>query len=153
MIEPVGKDEEVGRRVFDHDTADEAAKASFNKGRQRTTRALVPKKGTRETSVERLTKAPPDVALRNGEDDARSRSCREGKKRTFYGWLVLAVRYVHENNCKVLSSPTATNPYHAHIEFPSDERESILEHAIGLARRCTWRGKPRHDAMQLEKRQ
>ena len=96
--------------------------------------------GHREISVDRLSVAPIDEAVKNGEAIARAR----GPNRTFYGWAVIPAIDVRNTGCDVEAAPLAdgSNPYHANIILPKtavvDSGEQD-QYAQRLAIKASWK--------------
>lgn len=61
------------------------------------------------------------------------------RRRTFYGWAVLASCQATANDRKLCISPTPANPYHADIVLPSKKSDDLLSHAQDLARVSRWK--------------
>ena len=101
--------------------------------------------GHRGISVDRLSVAPIDQAVKNGEAIANAR----GPNRTFYGWAVISATDVRKIGCDVEAAPLAdgSNPYHANIILP----ESVVadsgeqdQYAQRLAIKASWKERPSH---------
>ncbi len=99
---------------------------------------FLPKKGTCDLSVDRLTAGSRacDLLERMAMHDSRR---RHGP---FQGWAFVFRDVAEENGRRVLESPTCHNPFHADIVFPeaarfaNDERK---RHAHELATAADWR--------------
>lgn len=97
--------------------------------------------GKRDISVDRITRAPPSVAVANAEKAGAKRE----PARTFYGWAVVNKEQVTGLGCCTIASPSPCNPYHADIVLPDVAMESADEqrqYATKLARRAKWKPHP-----------
>ena len=65
--------------------------------------------------------------------------------RNFYGWVQLTARAARDTNCRVKSSPTCKNCFHANIILPSDvsrDTDAEIEKAKELAKASAWLVRP-----------
>ncbi len=129
--------EELGRGVFSSQQArlsrQHGVPASVSRERD----------GHREISVDRLSLAPIDQAVKNGEAIARAR----GPNRTFYGWAVIPAVDVRNAGCDVEAAPLAdgANPYHANIILPDaavTDSSAQDQYAQRLAIKASWKERP-----------
>ena len=124
----VGKDEELGRRIFSEGVA------------KRARRGRVPPRLFRDTksplliSTDRLSIAPSREANRLAREASANRSG------PFRGWAVVACDRARQSGRDVIASPQNGNPYHSNIVLPPDaDRESYEWHTQELARTSKWR--------------
>ena len=97
--------------------------------------------GVRTLSVDRLSVAPEEAAIENGERVAAAR----GEGRSFYGWALINAEPAASEECRAIVSPTwevdGSNPYHADIVLPMSavavpgEQDKF---ALRLAARSRW---------------
>ena len=97
--------------------------------------------GVRTLSVDRLSVAPEEAAVENGERVAATR----GEGRSFYGWAAIDAEHAALEECRAIVSPTlavnGSNPYHADIVLPMSavvvpgEQDKF---ALRLAARSRW---------------
>ena len=65
--------------------------------------------------------------------------------RNFYGWVQLTARAARDMNCRVKSSPTCKNCFHANIILPSDvsrDTDAEIEKTKELAKASAWLVRP-----------
>ena len=132
---PVGHWEQLGRRVFTSRESRKAAKAGVPA-------SIFTEPGSRELSVDRLTRATDLASLVANADAAAS---GRGKNRQFYGWAVASAEEVIAVGCQVAESPLPDNPYHADIVLPDAAGESAdaqNQYAVALAGVSEWRPRP-----------
>ena len=135
----VTETEELGRGVF----SSQQARLS----RQNSVPASVfrERDGHREISVDRLSLASVDQAVKNGDAISKTR----GPNRTFYGWAVIPAIDMRNIGCDVEAAPLAdgTNPYHANIILPeaaiadSGEQDQYTQR---LAIKASWKDRTSH---------
>ena len=99
--------------------------------------------GITTLSADRLSIAPVDIVVENGERVAAGRPESSG----FYGWASIDVEHAATGGCRAIVSPLldGSNPYHADIVLPMSaaavpgEQDSL---ALRLAARAVWVEKP-----------
>ena len=131
---PVGRWEQLGRRVFSGKESRRAARAGVPA-------SVFAEPGSR-LSVDRVTRAPYLATLVANADTAAS---ERGATRQFYGWAVASVEDVIAIGCQVAESPLPDNPYHADIVLPDVAVESAdaqSQYAVALAGVSAWRPRP-----------
>ena len=124
--------------------AEELGRSLFSSRHFRRERVLPPafleKPGNPEISVDRLTYAPPDVAVAIADRAGAMRG------RTFYGWAVIVADRASDGRTVQASPlPDGGNPYHADIILPAAAITDPVEqqrHARELADAATWRPRP-----------
>ena len=123
--------EELGRSLF--------SRRHFRGGRVFPP-AFLEKPGNPELSVDRLTHAPPDVAVAIADCAGAMRG------RTFYGWAIIPAGKASDGRTVQASPlPDGTNPYHADIILPAAALTDPAEqqrHARELADAAQWRPRP-----------
>ena len=93
------------------------------------------KEGEANISVDRLTFAPPRVAVSIAEMVA------ENRHKSFYGWAVVVAIGARENNRQVIATPFTGNRYHADIVLPQsavEYRDAQKQHAQELRDLSRW---------------
>ena len=141
VIEP---NEELGRDVFskkDQKRAQRLGKVRPNVFQERA--------GNSKISVNRLDYLSEEEAASLGDVAAANRAKKENRKCNFYGWAVVGVSKVVENQRRVEATPQVENMYHADIILPdlaalAAEEQKIHQkiHAQQLADVSSWRERP-----------
>jgi hypothetical protein len=133
LPEEIGRDELLGRGIFDSRKARQAQRGRVPPGvfRERT--------GIRELSVDRLSFGHHEQIseIHNAE--------RAGQQ--FHGWATVLVANAEGNGREVVARPILpSNPYHAEIVLPDmeglDADEEQEAHALSLAMLSTWLAGP-----------
>ena len=129
----VGRDEELGRRVFSARRAKRARRSGVRAD------VFMLGDGERRMSVDRLCMAP----LR--EVAAIARSAAAVRTGPFQGWASVVAESAGLGGREVAASPVDGNPYHADIVLPeaaAADRHVRLAHAQQLAAASCWRDPP-----------
>lgn len=132
---PLGEWEELGRGIFSRSHRRKAA------GTGVPAEVFLEHFGVSRISVDRLSRAPTQVAIASGERIAAERQ----PPRSFYGWAVVTVEAVRSVGCEAIDSPLPDNPYHADILLPEsveEDRDAQGQYAAALAGLSEWRPRP-----------
>ena len=129
----IASEESLGRGVF-------SSRDSKRASRRRVPyRVFLERDGVIKISVDRLDFEPPNKMAVVADKVAAAR------RRTFYGWAVLAAKQACEEERRLIADPQLDNPYHANIvlpDFAGEDREEQVRHAQQLADNSRWRERP-----------
>lgn len=160
-VPPVADQEKLGRIVSSKDEARKAMSA----GDASLVPCFLPRKGQSRLSVDRLSKAPRDVAVANGARVAEKRqrgivriTGRRSRDIQFCGWGVITANAARNVGCSVEATPIegdadVENPYHADIVLPKTvetNEEERKDYAQQLALAARWEARPTESIARSE---